>query len=61
MLNVKQGSILGYAAFTHAGLTTIVTVPNGELVKKYFLIAKLAQYFVCEKNRKLASYRKQEI
>jgi len=29
--------------------------------KKYFLIVKLAQYFVCEVNRKLASYCNQEI
>jgi len=36
-------------------------VPNGKLVKKYFLIVKLAQYLVCEKDRKLASYCKHEI
>jgi len=36
-------------------------VVYGELVKKYFLIAKLAQYFVCEKDGKFASYCKQEI
>jgi len=29
--------------------------------KKYILIAMLAQYFVCEKDGKLASYCKQEI
>jgi len=29
--------------------------------KKYFLVVKLAQYFVCEEDRKLASYCKQEI
>jgi len=38
-------------------------IPNEKLVKKYFLvaIAKLAQYFVCEEDRKLSSYCKQEI
>jgi len=36
-------------------------LPNGKFVKKYFLVVKLAQYFVCEEDRKLASYCKQEI
>jgi len=36
-------------------------IPNGKLVKKYFLFVKLAQYFVCEEDKKLASYRKQKI
>jgi len=36
-------------------------VPNGKLVKKYFLVVKLEHYFVCEEDRKLASYCKQEI
>jgi len=36
-------------------------VPNGKLVKKYFLAVKLAQYFVCAVDRKLASYCNQEI
>jgi len=29
--------------------------------KKYFLVVKLAQYFVCEVDIKLASYRNQEV
>jgi len=29
---------------------------NVNLVRKYFLVVKLAQYFVCEEDRKLASY-----
>jgi len=36
-------------------------VPKGKLLKKYFLVVKLAQYFVCKVDRKLASYRKKEI
>jgi len=36
-------------------------VPNEKLVKKYFLVVKLAQYFVCKVDRKLASYCNQEI
>jgi len=36
-------------------------VLNGKLVKKYFIAAKLAQYFICKEDRKLASYCKQEI
>jgi len=48
---------LANAAFTHAGLTTRL---NGKLVKMYFCV-KLAQYFVCEEDRKLASYCKHEI
>jgi len=32
-----------------------------KLVKKLFVVVKLAQYFVCEGDRKLASYYKQEI
>jgi len=36
-------------------------VPNGKLVKKSFLVVKLAKYFVCEEDmRKLSSYCKQE-
>jgi len=31
-------------------------VPNGKLVKQYFLVINLAQYFACEEDRKLASY-----
>jgi len=34
---------------------------NRKLVKKYFIVVKLAQYFVCDENKKLASYCKQEI
>jgi len=30
-------------------------VLNGKLVKKYFLVTKLAQYLICEEDRKLAS------
>jgi len=33
-------------------------VPKGMVVKKYLLVVKLAQYFVCEENKKLASYCK---
>jgi len=29
-------------------------VPNAKLVKKYFLVVKLAQYFVCEEDIKLS-------
>jgi len=36
-------------------------VPNEKHVKKYYLVVKLAKYFVCEVDRKLASYCKQEI
>jgi len=36
-------------------------VVNGKLVKKYFRFVKLAQYFVCEEDRKLASYCKQKL
>jgi len=36
-------------------------VPKGKLLKKYFLVVNFAQYFVCEVDRNLASYRKQEI
>jgi len=36
-------------------------VPNGRLVKKYFLVDKLAQYFVCEVDRKPTSYCKQKL
>jgi len=36
-------------------------VPNEKFVKKYFLDTKLAQYFVCEEDRKVTSYCKQEI
>jgi len=36
-------------------------VPKGKLLKKYFLVVKLAQYFVFKVDRKLASYCKQEI
>jgi len=36
-------------------------VPNRKLVKKLFFVVKFAQYFVCEEDRKLASYCKQEI
>jgi len=36
-------------------------VPKGKLLKKYVLVVKLEQYFVCEVDRKLASYCKQEI
>jgi len=36
-------------------------VPKGKLLKKYFLVAKLAQYFVCEMDRKLALHCKQAI
>jgi len=35
-------------------------VPKEKLLKKYFLV-KLAQYFVCEVDRKLALYCNQEI
>jgi len=35
-------------------------VPKGKFLKKYFLVVKLAQYFVYEVDRKLASYCKQE-
>jgi len=35
-------------------------IPNGMLVKKYFLVDKLAQYFVCEVDRKLTSYCQQK-
>jgi len=28
-------------------------IPNGKLLIKYFLVVKLAQYFVCEEDRKL--------
>jgi len=34
-------------------------IPKGKLAKKYFLVVKLAQYFVCEEDRKLVSYYKQ--
>jgi len=33
-------------------------VPNGKLVKKYVVLVKLAQYFVCEGDKKLVSYFK---
>jgi len=36
-------------------------VTNEKLIKKYFLVVKLTQYFVCDVNRQLASYCKQEI
>jgi len=36
-------------------------VPNRKFAKKYFLLVKLTQLFVCEVDRKLASYCKQEI
>jgi len=36
-------------------------VPNVKLVKKHFLVVKLAQYLVCEVRRKLAPYCNQEI
>jgi len=36
-------------------------VLNGKLAKKYLLVVKLAQYFVSEVDRNLASYYKQEI
>jgi len=36
-------------------------IPNKKLVKKYFIVVKLAQYFVCDEDKKLALYCKQEI
>jgi len=36
-------------------------VPNEKLVEKYFLVAKLAQYFVFEEDRQPTPYCKQEI
>jgi len=36
-------------------------LPKRKVVKNYFLVVKLAQYFVCEVDRKLASHCKQEI
>jgi len=50
-----------YAAFTHAGLTTRYWTENRKLVKKYFIVVKLTQYFVCEEDRKLTLNCKQEI
>jgi len=36
-------------------------VPNGNLKKSIILVAKVAQYFVCKEERKLALYCKLEI
>jgi len=36
-------------------------VLKGKFVKKYFLVVKLAQYFVGEEDRKPATYCKQKI
>jgi len=36
-------------------------VTNEKLIKKYFHVVKIAQYFVYKVDRKLASYCKQEI
>jgi len=36
-------------------------VPNGKFVKKWFLVVKLVQDFVCGEDRKLTSYWKQKI
>jgi len=46
------------AAFIHTGL---ITGTERKVLKKFFLVVKLAQYFVCKVNKKLASYCRQEI
>jgi len=56
-----------FALFAVVNLSRVYTcrfdnqILKGKLTKKYFVVAKLAQYFVCEVDRKLASYCNQEI